>query len=281
MTVEELRYHHIDQMAERVQICLNRIRSLFSKVRRPVRVTRLGRHLFEIRVEGQTICAPWIQRWRFYQHGFNTRLDDVSRRYGLHELHPAEKDIWVIDVGAYMGEWTIFMLRRGFNVLAIEPDPDAARCLKENLASHGPYEGRWLLDGRICHDHLGPVTFYLEPHKADSSLFPSTQRISKAVTLQADTLDHIVAERIGERPIYALKMDAEGGEPEALVGATKTLTQCSFVGVDAGRERLGRSTMAECRQILRDRGFMCRRIPGFENLVATPQHVVCASRRFD
>ena len=142
------------------------------------------------------------------------------------------------------------MLRRGFNVLAIEPDPDAARCLKENLEFHGSYEGRWLLDGRICHDRPGPVTFYLEPHKADSYLFPSTQRISKPVTLEADTLDHIVAERIGERSIHALKMDAEGAEPEALVGATKTLAQCCFVGVDASCERLGQSTMNECRRIL-------------------------------
>ena len=274
MTGAEFRYQHIDHLVERVQIFVNRIRSVFSKNRRPVRVRRLGGHLFEIRVEGQTILAPWIQRWRFYQRGFNSRLEEVSQRYGLYGLFPADKDTWVIDVGAYMGEWTIFMLRRGFNVLAIEPDPDAARCLKENLEFHGPYEGRWLLDGRICHDRPGPVTLYLEPHKADSSLFPSTQRISKPVTLQADTLDHIVAERIGERSIHALKMDAEGAEPEALVGAAKTLAQCCFVGVDASCERLGQSTMNECRRILEDRGFMCRRILGSENLLATRQRAV-------
>ena len=269
MTVSEFRYQHLDHLVERVQISLNWIRSVFSRNRLPVRVRRIGIHQFEIRVEEQAILAPWIQRWRFYQRGFDSRLDQVSRRYGLHGLHPADKDTWVVDVGAYMGEWSVFMLRRGFNVLAIEPDPDAARCLKENLTNHGPYEGRWLLDRRICHDRPGPVTFYLEPHKADSSLFPSTRRCSKAVTLPADTLDCIVKERVGEQPIFAVKMDAEGGEPEALVGATQTLDRCSFVGVDASCERLGQSTMAECRQILQDRGLVCQRVPGSENLLAT------------
>lgn len=262
------RYQHIDHLVERMQICLNRIRAVFSSIRRPVQVKRLGRHRFEIRVDGRTIVAPWIQRWRFYRHGFDSRLEEVSRRYGLHHIHPGDEETWAVDVGAHMGEWTISMLRRGFNVLAIEPDPDAAACLKKNVANHGPFDGRWLLDERICHDHTGPVTFYLEPHKADSSLFPSTQRPSEAVTLQADTLDRIVAERLGPGTVFALKLDAEGGEPEVLLGAPRTPARCSFVGVDAGRERLGQSTMTECTRILRDSGFECRQICGSENLIA-------------
>lgn len=100
MTGAEFRYQHIDHMVERTQIFVNRIRSVVSKNRRPVHVKRLGGHLFEIQVEGQTILAPWIQRWRFYRRGFNSRLEEVSQRYGLHGLFPADKDTWVIDVGA-------------------------------------------------------------------------------------------------------------------------------------------------------------------------------------
>ena len=65
-----------------------------------------------------------------------------------------------------------------------------------------------------------------------------------------------------------MKLDAEGGEPEVLLGAPGTLSNGSFVGVDAGRERLGQSTMTERTRILRDSGFECRQICGSENLIA-------------
>ena len=107
MTVSEFRYQHLDHLVERVQITLNWIRSVFSRNRLPVRVRRIGIHQFEIRVEEQAILAPWIQRWRFYQRGFDSRLDQVSRRYGLHGLHPADKDTWVVDVGGVPPELII------------------------------------------------------------------------------------------------------------------------------------------------------------------------------
>ena len=211
--------------------------------------------MFHIEVEGQAIFAPWIQRWRYYRWGFDARLDAVCRRYGLHDLYPRGEDEWVIDVGAYMGEWSLHMLDKGFNVLAIEPDPHAALCLTENLTGHGPHKKHWLLDTRVCHSYQGHVTYHLEPHSADSSVFPSIHRPSKSVTLDAARLDDIVADRIGGKSIRALKMDAEGAEPEVLAGAPKLLSHCPRVSIDAGWERQGESTIDECRRMLDDAGF--------------------------
>ena len=147
------------------------------------------------------------------------------------------------------------MLRKGFNVLAIEPDPQAAYCLRENLLRHGPYENEWMIDTRVSHDHSGKVTYFLEPHSADSSIFPSMDRPSKPIAAKADRLDDIVAERIGDRAVCAMKMDAEGAEPEALGGATALLRKCPRVAIDAGFERQGQSTVAACRKIVGNAGF--------------------------
>ena len=239
---------------ERLQMKINLLRTMISSTRKPVYVKRSG-GMFIVEVEGQAILAPWIQRWRYYRWGFDVRLDAVCRRYGLHDLYPRSEDEWVIDVGAYMGEWSLHMLIKGFNVLAIEPDPSAAHCLTENLTRHGPPGNKWILDTRVCHSYQGRVTYHLEPHSADSSIFPSIKRPSKPVTLVAATLDDIVAERIGDKSIRALKMDAEGAEPEVLAGATKILSQCPRVSIDAGWERQGDSTIDECRRILDGAGF--------------------------
>lgn len=239
---------------ERLQLKINLLRTMISSTRKPVYVRRSG-SMFIVEVEGQAMLAPWIQRWRYYRWGFDVRLDAVCRRYGLHDLRPRSEDEWVVDVGAYMGEWSLHMLIKGFNVLAIEPDPDAAHCLTENLTRHGPPGNQWMLDTRVCHNYQGRVTYHLEPHSADSSIFPSTRRPSKPVTLVAAALDDIVAERIGDKSIRALKMDAEGAEPEVLAGATGILSQCPRISIDAGWERQGDSTIGECRRILHDAGF--------------------------
>ena len=233
---------------------MNLVRSLVSSAQRPVRVERTGT-MYEIRVDGQSIFAPWIHRWRYYREGFEKRLDTVCARYGLGDLHPYGEGEWVIDVGAYMGELTIRMLRNGFNVLSFEPDPEAARCLRKNLECHGPGSKEWIVDTRVCSDRYGQVTFHSEPHGADSSIFPSVARPSRAVRLDGARLDDIVEERLGERPVRGLKVDAEGAEPEVLAGAPRLLERIPVVSVDAGYERRGEPTFEECRRILRESGY--------------------------
>ncbi len=241
---------------EYVQLALNRIRALGrSSTQRAVSVKRRGSY-FEIHVDGKTVFAPGMRRWRMYRNGIDARLESVASRYGLQDLHPADEDEWVVDVGAYIGEWSLYMLRRGFNVLSIEPDPPAARCFERNMKLHAPAARKWLLDERVCiHDERGSVTFHSEPVNADGSIFPSVKHTSTPLTRAAARLDAIVRDRIGEKKIRALKMDAEGAEPEVLTGAPDLLSGTLRIGIDAGAERLGADTVGDCRRILQNAGF--------------------------
>lgn len=126
-----------------------------------------------------------------------------------------------------------------------------------------------LLENNGCLTHVsvtatrGHLAYYLEPHSADSSIFPSIARPSRPVTLIAARLDDIVSERIDGKSIQALKIDAEGAEPEVLAGAPQLLRRCPRVSIDAGWERQGESTVDECRRILDGAGY---------NLVANHGH---------
>lgn len=250
---------------EYVQCGLNRVLSVLpSSGRKPVSF-KMAECGFEIHVEDKVIFAPGIRRWRKYRQGIDARLASVARRYGLNDISPENEGEWVLDVGGYMGEWSLYMLRRGFNVLVIEPDPNAAWCLKKNLTLHAPKGLSWLHDPRVALNEGKSVTFHSEPTNADGSVFPSGTNKSKAITLQAERLDDIVADRIGDQPIRAMKMDAEGAEPEVLMGATKVLASCRRIGIDAGAERMGESTSDDCRRILLEAGF--RFPPGTESSV--------------
>ena len=305
---------------ERFQMALNYILSFGPRsTRRPVRVRRRG-SLFEIRVDGLTVLAPGIRRWRFYRHGFDRRLlqlacrygldgvrpthDDewaidigaymgewslfmlrrgfnvlaiepdplaatclrllqLACRYGLDGVRPTHDDEWAIDIGAYMGEWSLFMLRRGFNVLAIEPDPLAATCLKRNLERHAPAGRVWLVDERVCvDDSRATVIFHSEPTNADGSLFPSDKHPSNPIERPSARLDDIFTERVAnEKAIRAIKMDAEGAEPEVLAGATRLLQGDLHIGIDAGCERQGEDTVEDCLRILESAGLTAGAAP--------------------
>jgi hypothetical protein len=126
--------------------------------------------------------------------------------------------------------------------------------LKENLIRFAPAGRTWLHDARVALDERKEVTFYSEPSNADGSVFQSSNK-SKPLTLQAEKLDDIVKDRIGDKRVRAMKMDAEGAEPEVLMGAVNVVASCERVGIDAGPERMGESTSEECRRVLAAAGF--------------------------
>jgi FkbM family methyltransferase len=240
---------------EFIQCGVNWARSLLpNSSRKRVSFCSKG-EIFEIHVEGKVIHAPGMRRWRTYRNGVDARLLSVARRYGLHDLVPNGDDEWIVDVGGYMGECSLYMLRKGFNVLVIEPDPNAAHCLKENLTRFAPEGRTWLHDPRVALNESKEVTFYSEPTNADGSVFQSSNQKSKAINLQAEKLDDIVRDRIGNKRVRAMKMDAEGAEPEVLMGAVNVVASCDRIGIDAGPERMGECTTTECRRALADAGF--------------------------
>lgn len=236
-----------------------------------------GRHVWarphgdltEICVEGRKLLAPGLRRWRQYKDGFQSRLSTVAHRYGLGHVGPAQEDMWALDVGGYMGEWSLHMLNLGYKVLVIEPDPPCARCLKENLRRNAPEGAVWLHDPRVALNENKTITFYSQPQNADGSIFASDKHKSVPIVLEGKRLDEIIAERIGDAPVKVFKMDAEGAEPEVLAGAPKLLATVTHVGIDAGPERMGQDTVADCVRILREAGL---------TVIDSPPMVVAASR---
>ena len=57
--------------------------------------------------------------------------------------------------------------------------------------------------------------------------------------------------------IKLLKIEAEGAEPEVLIGAEQTIKLCEYISVDAGPERgiEQKTTIKEVKQFLLSRNF--------------------------
>jgi FkbM family methyltransferase len=122
----------------------------------------------------------------------------------------------IIDAGAFPGEFAIFAAKKeDVDVIALEPDPKNAEELRENIQMNGVGENVTVVETGLWKEKTE------KSFERDHQLGMSSQINENAsITINLDTLDHIVSE-FGEPDL--VKMDIEGAEIEALEGAERVL----------------------------------------------------------
>jgi FkbM family methyltransferase len=195
------------------------------------------------------IYIPHVRRAGRFRGGINARLEKVASKYlGDTDYLPRQGDV-VVDIGAGIGEFTLWCAAAGARVTAFEPDPLAFDCLERNIAG------------------LPEVTAYqcaLWKERADlrlqasldtseSSLIEDSKPASRLADVEAWPLDSVPA--IAALPfIDFMKIDGEGVEPEILAGAARTLRRTRVIAVDVGGERRPKLA-ARVEGILNSSGF--------------------------
>lgn len=130
----------------------------------------------------------------------------------------------VIDGGAHIGLHALRVARLvgpTGKVIAVEPDPDNARLLTENLARYG-YTN---VEVQVCAlgDHTGTALLYRSPERtSDHRLMqPRTEPARAALPVRVVTLDDLC--RYLPAPVRLVKLDIQGSEPAAVRGMTALL----------------------------------------------------------
>lgn len=182
-----------------------------------------------------------------YRYGIARFLGKVARQYGVPRYASIRPGDTVLDLGANIGEFSLYAARRGAKVFAVEPDPSVVELLRHNVAG----KPVTVLPLAVWNKDE-PVVFNLAADDADSSIIGNGS--ARTVSVRGCRLDTLVAE-LGLNRIRLIKCDAEGGEPEVLMGARETLRSTEFITMDCGFERSGERTLETCAGMLRDEGF--------------------------
>jgi FkbM family methyltransferase len=129
----------------------------------------------------------------------------------------------VLDCGAHVGVYTRKALDSGARlVVAIEPAPENVKCLRYNFSAEIT-QGRVIICPKGVWDREAFLSFHVNrENSARDSFFAVWPGADDIGRVPLTTIDHLVSELKIDRVDF-IKMDIEGAEKRALLGATSTL----------------------------------------------------------
>jgi FkbM family methyltransferase len=195
---------------------------------RAVSLQREG-NLVRVDDGARQLLVPHVRCATTFRDGIAPHIEAVAEKYvGGTGYAPREGDV-IVDVGAGIGEFTLWCADSGARVVAFEPDPLAFACLERNTApartvSVFPY-ALWKENVRLrLHGSLDTT---------QSSLIEDGKSNSRDADVEAWPLDQ--AQAVVRLPVIDfMKVDGEGVEPEILAGAVRTLRRTRVLAVDVG-----------------------------------------------
>jgi FkbM family methyltransferase len=217
-----------------------------------INVVRCRDGLFRAELPDMTFyfdAASKVQRYMF-PLGPDDIFHRIEAKYSGIEVYVEIDDV-VMDVGANVGEFSVAIADKAKFVVAVEPDIKAFECLKRNTEKYKNV----ICTRSAAGDRNGIGEFYSSPTRSDSSLIEPTAKWVDKMSVSIKTLPTILSEH-GIECVDFLKIDAEGFEPEVLLGAKSILRRIKKVAIDVSPERRGTSTVNECRKILEEAGFL-------------------------
>ncbi|EEE40656.1 SAM-dependent methyltransferase [Prochlorococcus marinus str. MIT 9202] len=164
-----------------------------------------------------------------YSSGLSFRANQIADSYKLKNINFKFSDL-VIDCGANYGDLWLYLRDKinKKNYITFEPGINEYRALKKNVQSNFNYN---LGLGKV----ESKTNFYINEKDADSSIIEPIiyDRIHE---IQTTTLNNFFI-KYNIKSIKLLKLEAEGYEPEILLGSNKILNKIEYIAIDGGYER--------------------------------------------
>ena len=138
----------------------------------------------------------------------------------------------ILDAGANVGQFARAAIETypDATILSFEPNPVAAGRFRHNFGDHPRVR---LLESALG-DRDGTVTFYPNTYSQASTCLKTAATVGctlTPITVPIGRLDSLLADTLLQPPVL-FKLDLQGYELAALLGATRTLQQCAHVLVE-------------------------------------------------
>ena len=167
--------------------------------------------------------TPFGEFWMPTGSGDNLVYDLGEQRRNIYgtRMHPGDV---VLDAGANVGVFTRKALLYGASkVIAIEPAPENLECLRRNFPAEIA-DGRVVLYPKGIWDKDDILKLSIDPTESAKDTFVRPIENAQFIEAPLTTVDKLVAELHLTRVDF-IKMDIEGAEQRAVVGAKGTIAR--------------------------------------------------------
>jgi FkbM family methyltransferase len=180
-----------------------------------------------------------------YWNGVEAKGNVIGNAYFLNEISFSDGDV-VVDCGAYNGDLKQYFINLGVDIEYIGFEPSVAdfNCLKKNVSPSAVFNiGLW--------KQKAELDFFCSTLGADSS-FIQPKTYTDIQKIKVDRLDNLITSKI-----KLLKVEAEGCEPEVIMGCENIFQNIDYIAADLGFERgvLEENTFPAFINILLNNGF--------------------------
>ena len=157
---------------------------------------------------------------------YKSNLDRLFLTYCLHKVD-FDKENVIVDCGSNVGELSraLKLKNINFKYFGFEPDKETFECLEKNCSDDSVE-----LFNKGWSNIEGVNKFYLDNFGGNSSLVYFGE--DNFIEIETSRLDSF---NFGK--IKLLKIDAEGHEPEVLIGAKNLFEKIEYISIDFGAER--------------------------------------------
>lgn len=153
-----------------------------------------------------TVVDTKITAWWRYWHLFENGTWEAPALDAIDRLLPAGGVL--LDIGAWVGPITLWAAKRGAQVLAIEPDPEAYRQLMMNISLNDVGDQVRVIHAAAA-TSVGMTSLWsVDDHWGEST---SSMTLKKGAEIQVPTIDIVEVARTIEG-LSLVKCDIEGGE---------------------------------------------------------------------
>jgi len=145
------------------------------------------------------------------------------KRYLLEKARNLKPCIF-IDVGAFIGFYSLLLAGEGCDVIAFEPDPRSFKLLMHNIVIIGLQDRVMVINKAVCDRVSSTIEFKLakEPDISSSTTFLSEDHVEYRYLAPCTTLDSILS-NLKPNINVIIKIDVEGGGLNLIRGGISTI----------------------------------------------------------
>jgi FkbM family methyltransferase len=214
-----------------------------------VRSTPDGQYRVKKLRSGEVFFFPSFPRVPELRNVGRGYADKIYGKYTIDGFVEVNTGDQVVDVGAFVGAFSVAAAARKAEVIGCEPAKDTVAALRRNTER---FDSVSVLHQLVSNED-GEKQLDLRADETDHSIISDeSEPVIGSETVQSTRIDTL-AEKTDLDGIDFLKIDAEGAEPEVISGIGDVVVR--KIAVDCGAERRGQSTANRVVTQLEDKSY--------------------------